>query len=593
MINNISRKEYLLLIGVFIVFILVHLPGLNLPYHQDEYKWPSIVLSNSSYIPHPPIGELIYKNLGKVFGADNFRAIPFIFGILNFFLLFYLVKSIFNNKTALWSVFLFSISFYSLLASFMVDTDGAIMPAFFLISSVGYYGLRKMNFQFSIFNFTIFLIGIIGGFLVKTSFIIAIAAFALDFAIERKVFSDRKKFFKHFAYLFGLGVILALILLLSKLIFPSFHLQSSLQYWEHFAKFGDRGWLQTFIQFAKSILYASPLLIIPAFFVNREIFRKTRPFFLFVFLGLLFYFFAFDFSTGALDRYFQFLIIPLCIISGAIFAKCINSSQVQVLKTLAQDDKPSREIFQQENIRGFSKFVPRKNLLLISGLTVIIFSLQFITHFVPPLYPKTEWISRILSLKWNFLFPFTGGSGPTGFYVSFLFTAIIWILSIIFSLGQKIQNSGFFLPKGFPQKSEPLHFLAPTLWIILILGILYNGMLIEEHLFGKMNGSPYVLFAEAKKFISENKEIKKVVVYNDIGGYEIQKIGKYERRLYAAPQFESTYKDFFKNFSGHILYIDIPKIGENNFYSNYLATCKNIYEEKDNYITAKILECKK
>jgi hypothetical protein len=56
-------------------------------------------------------------------------------------------------------------------------------------------------------------------------------------------------------------------------------------------------------------------------FFPKEIFKKTRPLFLFIFIGLFFYLFVFDFSIGALDRYFQFLVIPLCVISGAVFAR--------------------------------------------------------------------------------------------------------------------------------------------------------------------------------------------------------------------------------------------------------------------------------
>ena len=128
---------------------------------------------------------------------------------------------------------------------------------------------------------------------------------------------------------------------------------------------------------------------------------------------------------------------------------------------------------------------------------------------------------------------------------------------------------------------------------IVILGILYNGVFTEEYLFGKINGSPYPLLAEAKEFIANDKDIKKVVVYNDIGAVEIEKTGKYERRLYAAPQFEQGYRDFFKDFSGYILYIDIPHIGENNFYADYLKSCSEIYNKQDRYITARILSCKK
>ena len=436
----------------------------------------------------------------------------------------------------------------------MVDIDGAVMPSFFLIMLIGYFRLRKMNFQFRIFNFQnliwigLLIIGAIGGFFVKASFVIAIGALALDFAFEKNVFSDRKKILKYLLFMIGGAIALGLLLLLAKLIFPFFNLEASVKYWEHFFKLGGRGWLQTFIQFAKSMMYTSPLLVLSIIFVDKEIFKKMRVFFIFIGLGLLFYLVLFDFSIGALDRYFQFLIIPLCIIAGSIFSQNFSKS----------NNSPS--------LAPLGPSLITREGIAIGVITIIIFSLQFLNHFVPPLYPKTEWLARLVSLKWDFLFPFTGGSGPTGFYISFLFIALIWVTSLI--LVRKKLLLG-----------------------ILVLGILYNAVFIEEYLFGKINGSPYDLFRDAKEFIIKDQNIKLVLVYNDIGGYEIQKLGKYERRLYAAPQFEDTYKDFFKTFSGQILYINIPKIGDNNFYYNYLNSCKNIYERKDGYITAQVLDC--
>ena len=137
MISFISKKkEFVLLVLIFILFLGLHLPGIHIPYHQDEYKWveyshPEIIPPGS--VPHPPLTELIYTKIGPLVGDNNFRLIPFFFGVLNFFLLYYLVKIIFNKKTALLSVSLFTISFYSLLASLIVDVDGAVMPFFFLL----------------------------------------------------------------------------------------------------------------------------------------------------------------------------------------------------------------------------------------------------------------------------------------------------------------------------------------------------------------------------------------------------------------------------------------------------------------------------
>jgi len=561
---TLSKKEFLIFASILAIFLSLHLFGLRLPYHQDEYKWPMLTnpTSEAGTVVHPPLAEFTYREIGPIVGLDNFRIIPFAFGLLNLFLIFYLAKIVFDpfdklgtSKTALWTAFLFTFSFYSLLASLMVDTDGAVMPAFFLIMAIGYFQLRKTNFQFSIFNFQnwiwliLLIVGAAGGFLVKMSGILPLVAFALDFAIIKKFFADKKRFLRFL----GLGVLLAglvvLVLLLAKLIFPFFPLEKSIKYWEHFANsssFFDRGWLQTFIQFAKSILYTSPLLLLPVFFVDKEIWEKTRPFFIFIFIGLVFYLFAFDFSLGALDRYLQFLIIPLCIISGAVFAKTMNY---------------------ESRIKDYA---------LPLFISILIFSVQFFNHLVPPLHPKTEWIARAISMKWNFLFPFSGGSGPLPFYVSFLFMALVWVCSIVFVLSLlKMKN-----------------IKKQILFCVLILGILYNGVFIEEYLFGKINGSAPGLVLGAIEFIKNDQGIKKVTVYNDNGGYEVQKTGKYRKRLYIDPKFDVNEKiQTLNRYKEHYLVVDIPKIDPDSVYQRYFDSCNAVYKEKDKYISATIYNC--
>jgi len=501
-------------------------------------------------ITHPPLDELTYVMADRLFGNENLRILPLLFFVFNSVFLFWFVKWRFDKKTALWVTALFSISFYSVLASLMVDTDGQVLPFVFLCMATAYFKWRDSEQKNSkILWGLLFLIAIVTGLLIKLSFAIGVGALVLDFIIsERHRFSIRTSL-KYLVWL-AVALVLGLIFVfkIAPNILPGFTIFHAISYWKSFANISHRNFLQTFIQVSKALMYLSPLLLLPLFFLKKADLPKVRPFLFFVGLGLIFYLILFDFSGGALDRYLQFLILPFSIISGVVFAK----------------------IFQSEEIK-----LEKEDFILTPIIAVSIFVMQFFNQFVPPLYPKAEWLSRIFSLKWNFLFPFTGGSGPTGFYVSFLFIALIWVCSLVFILSAlKVKDI---------QKR--------ALFCVLILGILYNGVFMEEYLFGKINGSVYPLLAHAKEFIAENKNIKRVVVYNDIGEHEIQKTGKYERRLYATPQFEQTYKDFFKTFSGNILYIDIPKIGENNFYSNYLNSCREIYKEKDKYITAQIFSC--
>ena len=549
-----AKHEWVIFVLLLLSFLLIRLPAVYSPYHQDEYKWvyyshPEIIPPGT--VPHPPLTEFIYTTLGPILGDNNFRFIPLFFGVLNLFLMFYLSKIIFDKKTALISAFLFIVSFYSLLASLMVDVDGAVMPFFLLLMFIGYYKLKLVDFRWKEASWqaiTLLLFGAVCGFLVKVVFAIPIAVLALDFALEKNTFADKRKILKLILYSALGAVCLVLILILSKFIFPSFNLAYSLKYWEHFANFGSRGWFQTFIQFVKAILYSSPLLLLPLSFIDKDIFKKTRPILLFLITEVIFYLFVFDFSTGALDRYFQFIIIPLCIVSGVVW----SGLQAGIFR------------------------IKKSHLVIISAISIFIFFIQFLPHYVPSLYPKSEWLNRFISLKWNFLYPFSGGSGPLGFYISFLFMALSWLVA----------TGGIFMAFWKSQYKKLI------LVFLMTIGIIYNGIFIEEYLFGSINGYAPRLLHSAVEYIKNNPSISKIIVYNDNGGYDIQSIGKYQRRLYTAPYF-SGQLEYLNQNKGYYFVLDVPRLDPNSFYMPYFNSCKSIYRKVDKKISATVYDCRK
>ena len=286
----------------------------------------------------------------------------------------------------------------------------------------------------------------------------------------------------------------------------------------------------------------------PLVFIDKEIFKKTRLFSLLIFVGLVFYLLLFDFSIGALDRYLQFLVIPLAIISGAIFSKIIDK---------------------EEKIKS-GEWMP---FIIIA---VLIFIFQFLNHLALPLYPKTEWIRRVFYLGWSTLFPFMGGSGPTPFYISLGFIALVWIVCLMFVI---IALKKIELRKNI-------------LIGVFIFGLLYNVVFAEEYLFGKINGNTSSLISNAVEFIEQNPDIKKVIVYNDNGGGEIVNLGKYRKRLYIDPKFDINEKiEGLNKYKEHYLVVNIPKIDPESVYAKYLNSCQSIYEETSGKISANIYDC--
>lgn len=553
MISNIRKfifeKEWLVVAIFVVVFLLIRFPGLDSPLHQDEYKWPMSVnpaLEADVFIPHPPVGELIYKTAGRLVGFDiHFRMVPLFFGTINLLLLFYFLRRFFGKKEAFIGITIWTLSYFSVLASLIVDTDGQVMPFFFLLGLISYYHLKKDYYDYKWWLFLV--ISLLLGFLVKLSFSLAIGAIILDFLWSKKDKFTLKQYLLYGGYVAGGIITLFVLLYVSKFFFSFFDFDKSLTYWKHFLVI-DRGWMQTAIQCVKSVFYASPFLVLIPLFKPKLVFEKTRVFVLFLVLAFTFYIVLFDFSIGALDRYLQLIILPLTVMSSVVIGSVVFSNE-----------KRTKEF-----------------ILLGVIFALVLFLLQSIPHVVYALHPKSEWISRVISLKWNFLYPFSGGSGPLGFYISFLFLGLSWFVSVVALALSYIK---------YNLKNVLIVFLIP-------IGLVYNLTFTLEYLFGYQNGSAPRLLIGVVEFIKDNEDIKKVTVYNDNGGDDIQKIGKYRRRLYTDPKFDVVEKVKNLNFyKEHYLEIDIPQVDPKSVYRKFFDSCEVIYKKTDKKISATVYDC--
>lgn len=543
-------------LSVFILtlaFIGLRFPGTDLPLHQDEYKWPKIVnpaLKSDTEIPHPPLSQFIYREAGLVLGYDiDFRFVPLFFGTVNLLLLYYFLRMRFGKKEAVVGGMLFTLSYFSVLASLMVDTDGQIMPFFFMCALIAYYKAQVTFAERRMWWVGGLLLACVLGFFIKVSFALAIGAIVADFLWERKSKITHRDALKYGgAGLLAIGGLIVLLLIAQK-IFPFFNLSTAVSYWKHFIQ-TDRNWFQTAIQVVKAVLYTSPFLVVLPFFLSSERKKELRPFIFYTFFGLIFYIVLFDFSIGALDRYMQYLIVPLCALSSV------------ALVSLWKSDHNTKT----------------KEFLLLGGIiALVLLLLAGLHHEVPSLHPKSAWVSRALSLRWNFLYPFSGGSGPLGFYMSFLFLALSWLATIALAV------VGYF----------KLNFRKKMLLMLLPIALVYNGLFSEEYLFGKFYGSAPKVLASAVEYIKNNPDITHVTVYNDNGGNEIQEIGKYRKRLYTDPAFDINEKIATLNaYKEHYLEINVPRIDPASVYRRHLDSCKVVFDRDDKYVSGKVYDCR-
>jgi 4-amino-4-deoxy-L-arabinose transferase-like glycosyltransferase len=548
-----KNKLRLALGVVLLLHLALRIPGLSQPYHQDEYKWAQIVAVGSptaGTIPHPPLSELIYTITDRVFGNGHLRMMPFLFSILNLGLIFLVARKRYGDKTALIAAGLFSVSFYSILASLMVDTDGQILPCLFLLGLLAYdrfLDSQERKYKWSWFS--LFIAAMALGMLTKLSFIIPVAVFVLDAAYRERKRINKKVLAYGLGAAAGLAVVCLLLLLNAHYVFPKFNFSWFFSYTQRFFILGGRNWFQTLIQLLKSLMYASPLLLALLCLASREILAKTRIFWLHLGATFMFYIVLFDFSVGALDRYLQAFVIPLCMISAVVVNEFLFSAGGRL---------------------------KRWHMAVTVGSALVLFSLQFLPHVVPPQHPKAEWLSRLASLKWNFLFPFSGGSGPLGFYVSFLFVAACFIACWTMAVG------AFFRPV----------WRKPLALGIVAVGLVYNFTFTEEYLFGKINGFTPGLLRGVLAYVGSHPEIETVITYNDTGTYELTAMRKYYRRLYVDPMFEASNIKKMNAFKGYYMVVDFPRINPQSIYAHYFNTCKAVYHDASRRINADVYDCR-
>jgi hypothetical protein len=267
---------------------------------------------------------------------------------------------------------------------------------------------------------------------------------------------------------------------------------------------------------------------------------------MYLILGFIFYFILFDFSRGALDKYLMFLVVPLVMICAPIL----------------------RNIFIKDN---------KKALIIAVIVSAGLMFINFLPHEVLPLYPKTAWFSRVLHLDWLFVNPFMGGSGPLGFYVSFLFIVSGFIVGLIASIL-------YFIKKEWK---------SSLLLILVVVSSSYNIVFAEELFLGKINGNSAKVLGNSLNFISSNENIKSVITYNDGGSYELTHMGKHAGRFYAVPAFESFHTEVFTKHNGYFLVVDVPHISEDIFYGKYFAKCDTVYSSTSGRITGYVYDCRK
>ena len=521
-------------------------------YHQDEYRWASIVnpVFDVGSGVHPPITRWVLGLAGRIWGYDNLRVAPFIFSLLNLILIYLVsLKVSKKKKIALIAAGLFTVNVYSLIASLQIDIDGAILPFFILITYYFYLHVLEKS-RTRQWWLILFGVGIIGGLLSKLSFLLFIGALVADWLLNEyhsRVNLNLKIIFRK-SWLWAAGF---LVIVGGFYYFYDARLIAVIEYAKGFKSFdfASRAYFDLIFKIFKSFVWLSPLLLLPVLYglFNKEVLRKYQIWFVYLFINLIFYLVLFDFTTLTIERYFMFWILPAVLISAQVIYELMERKPIA------------------------------KKIYILAGVAFVLLSYVILSlpHDVLPLNPKEAYVDRVRALDFRFLIPFTGGSGPAGFYFSALFILLAWIVACI---------SGLMAALG---KKKNSLFLAT----FIVLSVGYNLIFSSEYLFGAVYGSVDKVAKETIRYVNSENTAKQIITYYDIGAYYLNLSGKYYSRFYTAPKRDYTPK--ITNYRDQYMIVDFPAIDKNSQYWQLIIRCPLLKNFQDKKVESYVFDCSK
>lgn len=546
MTNFIKNNKWLLII--FAIFIFTRFLGLGQIYHQDEYRWAMQVdpqINDTS--PHPPLTKYFLRTTGLLFGFEHLRIGVLFFSILNFWLIYLVsLRLTGQKKIALMAAGLFTINIYSLISSLQIDIDGAVLPFFILLAYYAYLQIleNKKTQKWLI----VFGVAVVGGFLTKLSFLLFIGALIIDWLFN--IYHSKEKisfkiiFKKTWPWAMGF-----LAIAVSFYYFYTTWFGVVVEYARHFQSlnFASRAYFDLAFKIFKSFVWLSPLLALPVLFAffKKDTLKRYRIWFVYLFLNLIFYLVLFDFSTLTIERYFMFLIIPSVLISSQVLSDFLDKQRI-----------------------GKNFYVMAVAVFILVSYTIL-----SLPHDVIPLNPKEAYVERLRTLDFGFLIPFTGGSGPSGFYFSAWFILLAWAVVGISLLGAVLS------------KKKNNLFLA----IFIVFGVGYNLIFSVEYLFGSIYGSVDKVAKETIEYVNSNKVVKGVITYYDIGAYYLRLSGKYDSRFYTAQKRDYTPK--ITNYRGQYMIVDFPAIEKDGRYWPLISRCPLLKKFQDKKVESYVFDC--
>tara|TARA_Y100000310_G_scaffold172911_1_gene173013 strand:- start:6096 stop:7718 length:1623 start_codon:yes stop_codon:yes gene_type:complete len=401
---------------LLLLSILLRIGGLGDALYQDESIWGYTIRDFSSYedstkfIPHPPLAIWMFRLINAPFEVNEFsmRLVPFLFGVLNIFLVYRLGKEFFGKKQATIAALLMGFSFWHYVASLQVDMEGSILTCLFIVTFWAYLKYTKTNdnkwLMYTALLFTV-------AMFTKITSLLILVIIGIHSLIVRK---DFKKSVKEVFKIGILGIALFGLFYLGLMSFqPGIHENV-------FGHASDAvysgGSIFSLLPIVYFVLWGTALYV---FLLLYSFFRYKKEYlfyYIWIILPIVFYFFVGRSFIATYDRYLMITIPALALLGGNVISEFSFEKKDYYLGAL---------------LLGLS-FI---GSLVLNGFG------ERVVHNIG------SYFSMVMGLQWNFLFPISSSTGPV-IVINFMTIAIGFILSgilILLSFRVKQYKNEFFI----------------------------------------------------------------------------------------------------------------------------------------------------
>lgn len=633
-----KKKNSSIVIIVFLVLILFFMSirffNIDNTIVFDEY-----VQTKAAIIEHneagldkgteiPPLTNWIRIAFSELLGKSTqvLKFASLVFGTLTVGITYLLARQFYDKIISAMSALLLSISSWHMLGSTSISFDGAFLTFFFSLTIYLFVLYIKSG---KIIYLT--LTGVIFGMVMLTKLngiivipIIIIYGIYYNYSLsksarrESKIRNERepsknlmiknKKFSLASRILQNSLKEMSIIGIIGATVFLIFPLAAYMTDWSYFTvvlqhtkslqALHELNLPILLIQFAQALFWIGPLyiglLLIKIFDIRNFAAKKDMLFYIWMAIALFFYVFIIKDNFRPIERYLFIILPPLCILG--------SDALTRILFRYPDTKAPGI------SLKG--RIIKRRIILLISMIAIMITAMSYAamnTTNTLPFYPKTEYITRVMNLEWNFLVPFTGDQGPIGMYIPFTIIAGAFILSgailtiqiymIIKNLITERKTTShprYYKSRKKSMKNSNSKISSALFMVFLAVSLSYNFFMGQELLFSlttpdidkinkevivyakemDLNGQVYVFRNNAYIYYlkNENNEIK-IMDFNNLNQEYLDNI------------FDNTEKKTF-------IIIDFPSIGENNIIWNVLEkNCIRINRFEDKIPIGHIYTC--